>query len=86
MLLAQDRTDGVRNIAGREGCCGNLIEQRLKEVVIATINKSDLNVLAAQSSCSVEPTESTADNHNPCSANFVHGEMITRVHRGSRVP
>lgn len=81
LLSAQDGTDGVRNISGGKGSRRDLIEQRLKEMMIATIDQRYLNILAAQSLRRIEPTESTANDYNPRTASRLHEEIITGVDR-----
>jgi len=83
-LPAQDGTDRVRNISGGKSSRRDLIEQRLKEMMIATIDQRYLNILAAQSLRRIEPTESTANDYNPRTASRLHEEIITGVDRCDR--
>jgi hypothetical protein len=41
--MAQDPSNRRRNVARREGGCGNLIQQRLKEMVVPPIDQRDLH-------------------------------------------
>jgi hypothetical protein len=71
-LSAQNSTDGVCNISGGKSRCRDLIEQWLKEMVIAPIDQRYLNILAPQRLRRIESTESTTNDHNPRTASRLH--------------
>ena len=48
----------------RKRCCRHLIEQRLKEVMIRSINHQDIGVCIPKGSSGSEPCKTGADNQD----------------------
>ena len=63
-LLAKQVTNRRSDVARREGCGRDLIEQRLKEMMIALIDQSDRKRRVPECFCCIETCETTADNDN----------------------
>jgi len=67
-LVAQDVPDRRRDISFGENTRRHLIQERLKEVVVAAVDNSYINLSAPQCSSSEQTPEATADNGDPMAA------------------
>lgn len=84
VLPPEDPTNGRSDIAWGQRRRGHLVQQWLKHVVIAAIYDCHRNGRATKGSRSVEPGESTANDHDLRERpSFVHAddEMILRFAR-----
>jgi len=63
-VTAQNRTNGRGNFAGGKSCGRNLIEQRLKGVVILAIDDRDLDRGVSQTLRGIQAAEAGAHDHN----------------------
>ena len=64
LLLPQDPPDRRRDVAGREARRRHLVEQRLKQVVIAAVEQRDAHRRALQGLRCREPAEASTDDHD----------------------
>src|SRR5262245_66688347 len=62
LAAAQDGSQRLGDIGGRQSARGHLVEQRLKEVEIAAVDQRDLNIGAFESAGSAEAAEAAADD------------------------
>jgi len=58
VLLAVDRADGRGDLAGESAGGGDLVEERLEDVVIAAINQCDANRGAGESGGGIDYRQS----------------------------
>ena len=74
-LVAQDGADGLSDVGRRKHCQRDLIEQRLKGVVIAAIDYGDVDRQACEPFCSVKAGKARADDDHsrPTSRRRVDG-------------
>ena len=63
-LILQKSPDRRCDLRWRKHCCRHLIEQRLKEVVIRSINHQDIGVRMPKGLGGSEPCKTAADNHD----------------------
>ena len=63
-LSSQDPSDGRRDVARRQPGRRDLIEERLKDVMIAAIDDGDVDGGAAQCARGIQPTKSTTDDEH----------------------
>ncbi len=63
-VVAQDGADRLRDVSGREDRERNLIEQRLKGVVVLAVDDRDINGKLAEMPGRVDAAEPCADDHN----------------------
>src|SRR4051812_39501846 len=61
-LPCDNRAQWRRDIRRRKPACCNLVQQRLKQMKVAAINKSNLHCRAPQSAGSIQSAESAADD------------------------
>src|SRR5262249_29088118 len=64
LLPAQDPPNRRRDIARRQGRRGDLIQQRLKQMVVVPIEERDLDIRTSQRARHVQPAEAAADDHD----------------------
>ena len=64
LALAKELTDRPGDFRGGERCRPDLVEQRLKQMVVALIDDGDANARALQSLCDGESAEAAADDHH----------------------
>ena len=69
------------DVARRQRGSRDLVEQRLKEVVIRPVNQSDANRCVPQGAGRGEPAETTAHDHHMWQWMLRHG--VVRIHRTS---
>src|SRR5215472_3852543 len=62
--MAQDGPDRLGNIGRRQRRGRDLIEKRLKQVVVVAVDDGDLDGRARQRSGGLEPGKACADNHD----------------------
>jgi hypothetical protein len=70
--LAQDNADALvaledaaqrgRDLTGREGAGGDVVQERLEQMEVAAIDQGDVDRRATQLADGLKPTEATADN------------------------
>ncbi len=77
-MAAKDPADGSGNFSGRESGGCDLIEKRLKSVVVSAINQGDLDRMAGKLQGCVEAAESGADNYN-----LWCGLAVLSIHRST---
>ena len=65
LLMPENAANRSGNIAGIEPRRGHLVQERLKQVVIPTIEQRDPDRFAGQLLGGVQPAKSTSDNHHP---------------------
>jgi hypothetical protein len=63
-LAAENRPDRLGNIGWRKHCERYLVKKRLKRVVIATVQNSDIDWQATQRPCGMQTGESGAYDHD----------------------
>ena len=64
--LAKDRSQRLGDLAGAEGTCGDLVEERLEEMEVAPVDERHRDpIIPTQSARGVEPAEPTADDQDP---------------------
>ena len=68
-LFAQNPADRRRDVAGRQGRGRDLIEKRLEQVVVVTVEQRDAHVSASEPARGVEAGKAAADDDN---MRFVH--------------
>ena len=71
-LLAQGPPDRRGDVAGREAAGRNLIEQRLKEVEVASIHDREVDGRAPQLLCGIEAPETASEDHDAVSCRLRH--------------
>ena len=64
LALVQNRADRSSNVRWGQRCGSDLIKERLKKVLIGSIGNGEVNVLASQFLCSLEPAKTTTDDHD----------------------
>ncbi len=60
-LMAQDPADGRSDIAGRQGSSGHLVQERLKQMMVVSIDQCDVDRSGFQAARGFEPAEAAAD-------------------------
>jgi hypothetical protein len=60
----QNRTNGSGDLAGRESGGRDLVEQRLKSMMIPAVDEDDLNVRRGESARSGQSSEASAHDYN----------------------
>ena len=65
VLIANDFSNRRSDVARGKRCGRDLIEQRLKKMVVVAIDDDDVGVCASQGLGRLESTEATAHNHYP---------------------
>ena len=68
-----------RDLARREQAGGDLVEQRLEQVVVGAVDQRDLGPAAGQDLRRPDAAEAAADDHHAMSWRLVHGAILTRV-------
>jgi hypothetical protein len=63
----------LRDVSRREGGRSDLVEERLKEVIVVAVDDQQLYGRAAQRSRGEQAAEAAADDHDP-------GKRAARVH------
>ena len=58
------RADRRRDVAGVQRRGGDLVEQRLEEVVVAAVDERDAHGRARSARAAAEPAEAAADDHD----------------------
>src|SRR5215469_8470872 len=56
--------DRLSDIARGQASSRNLIEQRLKQVMIGPIDECDIGTLVSQSFCGIQPSKPAANDHD----------------------
>ena len=64
-LVPQQPADRRRDVGRGEGGRGDLVQQRLEEVVVRAIEHDELHVRSPECPRRVQPAEPTADDHHP---------------------
>ena len=64
LALVQNRADRSSNVRWGQRCGSDLIKERLKKVIIGSIDDGEVNALASQFLCSLEPAKTTTDDHD----------------------
>ena len=64
VVPAEDRPQGIGDLRGDQAGNGHLVQQRLEEVIVMAVDNRDLHGRARQFLCSLQATESRADNDN----------------------
>jgi len=64
LRASQDRPDRRRDIGGGQGRGRDLIQQRLKDVVVAPVDQRDVDVSPREPLGRGEPAEAAADDHH----------------------
>ena len=64
LVFPENMADRIGNFTGRKCGGSNLIEKRLKCVVIAAINESNTNVCFGKRARSIKPAEARTDDHD----------------------
>ena len=62
---SHDVADRRRDLARREHPGRHLVQERLEEVVVATVDEGDVDGLAAEAPDREEAAEAAADDHHP---------------------
>jgi hypothetical protein len=63
-LMAEDSADGGGDFGGGERAGGDLVEERLEEVEVALVEKSDVQVSALEGLCGDETREASAQDED----------------------
>ena len=63
-LLGHDRADRLGDVGRSEAGSGDLVEQRLEEMVVAAVDQRQPNVGVCQPSRRSDPTEAATDDHH----------------------
>jgi hypothetical protein len=63
-VVAEDVTDGGRDLALREDAGRHLVEQRLKEVVVGAVDQRHPDGLPLEGAGGEQPTEAAPDDHH----------------------
>ena len=61
---SQDRTNGSGDLAGRESGGRDLVEQRLKGMVVPAVDEGDLNVRRGEAAGSGQSSETSAHDYD----------------------
>ena len=64
LVLAQHVPQRRRDLPGREDAGGDLVEQRLEQVVVPPVDQGDLDVELGEPPACRQPTESAPDHHD----------------------
>jgi hypothetical protein len=64
LLLAEDAADGHRDVGGGQHRRGHLVQQRLEQVVVATVNENDVYISICKGTSRVQTAEATPDHHH----------------------
>ena len=64
LRVAEDRSNGVRDVRGLETGRGHLVQQRQKSVKVVSIDDGDANRLVRELSCRGQTREAAADHHD----------------------
>ncbi len=70
LVLADDMPDGGRDLTGRDQPGGHLIQEWLKQVVVAPVHQRDFDTVAGDAAAGQEPgcrqaPEPAPDDHDP---------------------
>jgi len=60
--MPENPADRRRDVAGRQRGGGDLIEERLKDVVVVAIDKGDADGRSRERSCRIQTAEPAADD------------------------
>src|ERR1700733_7732201 len=77
-LTLQKSPDRRCDLSRRKHCCRHLIEQRLKEVMIRSINHLDIGVCTPKGFSGGEPRKTGTDNHDSLHS-LPHSEIRSRI-------
>jgi len=64
LLAAKNDANRLGNFLGSKPGCRDLIEQRLKQMMIVAVDYREVHVCSPQLTCGVEAAESGSDNHH----------------------
>ena len=64
LVLAEERTDRIGNLIGRQDSRRYLIKQRLEQMEIMTVHKHDLHVILCEQFCQLYTAKASANNYN----------------------
>ena len=85
LLLRQDAANRSRNIGGTQPGHCNLIQQRLEQMVVSSVNQGDMDVsCSTKSLCCVQTRKAAA--HNDYACDVVHSRIVAEddgAERGS---
>ena len=71
LMRTQDPANGNGDFSGRDSRSRDLVEKRLKRVMIATIDQRDLHLQLGEASRGGQAAEPSADNDEPRTAMWV---------------
>ena len=63
-IVAEERADRISDLVGREHRRRHLIQKRLKQMEIMTVNQSDVDVFFCKQFSQLDPAEASADYHD----------------------
>ena len=64
LLMAEDPSNGGRHVARRQGRRRHLVQQRLKQMVVVTVDEGHTHVGATQCARGEQTAETAAENHD----------------------
>ena len=76
-LMTEDPADRRRDVAGRQPGRRDLIEERLKDVVVAPVDEQNIDRRVTKCFCGVEPAETAADDDDARTRGCRHSSQIT---------
>ncbi len=82
LLVSEELADGRREVRWGEGGCGNLVEERLEQVMVPSVDERDPHRRAPQCTGSVQPGETAAHDHHvwsPGSGPHRSGWAVTTI-------
>ena len=85
LLLAQDETQRLGDVGGREGAGRDLVQERAEEVVVAAIDERDVRRRPGQGPGGVEAAVAAADDQYAMSLSHLPDSSSSRACPCSRV-
>jgi len=77
--VGQDGTDGLGDIRGGQGACGDLIEQRLEQVMIGAVNERDTRIGVMEFFAERQAAKARAEHDDMNLFASLHAERLNQV-------